>query len=70
MPKRYSKEYKQKVIQACQEGVPIHEVSQSNSIAVSTIYRWIKEAEAEVPIPGLKSCAEKERHRTYEKSCV
>ena len=55
MPKRYSKEYKRKVIQACQEGVPIHEVSQSNSIAVSTIYRWIKEAEAEVPIPSYSA---------------
>lgn len=55
MPKRYSKEYKQKVIQACQEGVPIHEVSQSNGIAVSTIYRWIKESETDIPIPNYST---------------
>lgn len=55
MPKRYSKEYKQKVIQACQEGVPIHEVGQSNGIAISTIYRWIREAETEIPIPNYSA---------------
>ena len=55
MPKRHSKEYKRKVIQACQEGIPIYDLSQSNGIAVSTIYRWIKESEAEILIPNYSA---------------
>ena len=37
MPKKYSEEYKRKIIQDYQNGVPLQEVSQVNSVAVSTI---------------------------------
>lgn len=59
MPKRYSKEFKRKVTQACQDGIPIHELSQSNGIAVSTIYRWIGESEAQIPIPSYSALLQK-----------
>ena len=59
MPKRYSKEFKRKVIQACQDGTPIHELSQSNGIAVSTIYRWIKEYEDEISVPSYSALLHK-----------
>ena len=59
MPKRYSKECKQELIQACQEGAPIHELSQSSGIAVSTIYRWIKEYEDEITIPNYSALLHK-----------
>ena len=48
MPKRYSGEYKQAAIQDCQNGIPIDEVSQTRGIAVSTIYRWLKNYEDEI----------------------
>ena len=59
MPKRYSKGYKRKVIQACQEGIPIYDLSQSNGIAVSTIYRWIKEYKDEISIPNYSALLHK-----------
>ena len=52
MPKRYSEEYKRKIIQNYQNGVPIQEVCRVNNIAISTIYRWLKDYEDEIPIPN------------------
>lgn len=51
MPKRYPEEYKQKIIQDYQNGVPIQKISQTNSVAISTIYRWLKDCEEEIPTP-------------------
>lgn len=62
MPKRYSGEYKQAAIQDCQNGVPIDEVSQTRGIAVSTIYRWLKDYEDETPAPHYAALLRKKEH--------
>lgn len=56
MPKRYSGEYKQAAIQDCQNGIPIDEVSQTRGIAVSTIYRWLKDCAEEILIHTTQPC--------------
>ena len=43
MPKRYPEEYKQRIMQDYQNGVPIQEIGRTNDVAISTIYRWLKE---------------------------
>lgn len=43
MPKKYSPEVKNKVIQSYQSGLRIDTVVQNYGIAFSTVYRWIKE---------------------------
>lgn len=43
MPKRYSEELKKKVIKDYQSGISICDVSQIFGIAISTVYRWLKE---------------------------
>ncbi len=62
MPKRYSEEYKQRIIQDYQYGVPIQEISQINSIAISTIYRWLKGCEQEIPTPHYSALLRKKEH--------
>lgn len=59
MPKRYSGEYKQAAIQDCQNGIPIDEVSQTRGIAVSTIYRWLKDCAEEIPNPHYSALLRK-----------
>lgn len=59
MPKRYPTRYKQKVIQDCQNGIPIYEVSQISGIAISTIYRWLKEWENEISVPNYSALLHK-----------
>lgn len=43
MPKKYSSELKSKVIQSYRDGLPIDAVVQNYGVALSTVYRWIKE---------------------------
>ena len=62
MPKRYSGEYKQAAIQDCQNGIPIDEVSQTRGIAVSTIYRWLKDCAEEIPHPHYSALLRKKEH--------
>lgn len=62
MPKRYSGEYKQAAIQDCQNGIPIDEVSQTRGIAVSTIYRWLKDCAEEIPNPHYSALLRKKEH--------
>ena len=62
MPKRYSEEYKRKIIQNYQNGVPIQEVCRVNNIAISTIYRWLKDYEDEIPIPNYATLLRKKEH--------
>ena len=62
MPKKYSEEYKRKIIQDYQNGVPLQEVSQVNSVAVSTIYRWLKDYEKETPAPHYQVLLRKKEH--------
>lgn len=62
MPKRYSEEYKQNVMNDYQNGVPIQKISQINSVAISTIYRWLKGYEKEVPAPHYSALLRKKEH--------
>ena len=62
MPKKYSEEYKRKIIQNYQNGVPIQEVCRVNNIAISTIYRWLKDYEDEIPIPNYATLLRKKEH--------
>lgn len=43
MPKKYSDEFKQKVIRRYEQGESIKSMSQELHLAQSTIYRWTKE---------------------------
>ena len=62
MPKRYPEEYKQRIIQDYQNGVPIQKISQTNSVAISTIYRWLKDCEEEIPTPHYSVLLRKKEH--------
>ena len=43
MPKQYSQEYKEQVLLSLQNGLSIAAASQKYQIALSTLYRWLKE---------------------------
>ena len=62
MPKKYSEEYKQNVMNDYQNGVPIQKISQINSVAISTIYHWLKDYEKEVPAPHYSVLLRKKEH--------
>lgn len=62
MPKRYPEEYKQRIIQDYQNGIPIQKISQTNSVAISTIYRWLKDCEQEIPTPHYSALLRKKEH--------
>ena len=62
MPKKYTEERKCKVVQNCLDGMPIQEISQTEGIAVSTIYRWIKDCETDAPVPSYSALLYKKEH--------
>lgn len=62
MPKKYSEEYKQNIIQDYQNGVTIQKISQINNVAISTIYRWLKDYEDETPVPHYAALLRKKEH--------
>ena len=51
MPKKYPEELKRQVIGDYRNGVPIQEVCRISNVAISTIYRWLKDYEDEIPAP-------------------
>lgn len=59
MPKMYSSECKQEMIQDYQRGVPVPEISRCSGIAVSTIYRWLKEWESKISVPNYSALLRK-----------
>ena len=62
MPKKYSEEYKQKIMQDYQNGVPIQEIDRINNVAISTIYRWLKNYEDEIPAHRYATLLHKKEH--------
>lgn len=62
MPTRYPEEYKRKIMQDYQNGVPIQEVSQVNNISISTIYRWLKDYEDEISAPHYTILLRQKEH--------
>lgn len=62
MPKKYPEEYKQKIIQDYQNGVPIQKISRINNVAISTIYRWLKDYQDEIPAPHYTTLLHKKEH--------
>lgn len=62
MPKKYSEEYKQKIMQDYQNGVSIQEIGPSNNVAISTIYRWLKDYKDETPVPHYAALLRKKEH--------
>lgn len=43
MPKQYSPEFKRQVVNLCRSGMPLPDVGEKFNVAVSTLYRWLKE---------------------------
>ena len=62
MPKRYPEEYKQRIMQDYQNGVPIQEIGRTNNVAISTIYRWLKDYADEIPAPHYATLARKKEY--------
>lgn len=62
MPKKYPEEYKRKIMQDYQNGVPIQEIGRTNNVAISTIYHWLKDYEDEIPIPHYATLLRKKEH--------
>lgn len=62
MPKKYSEEYKRKIMQDYQNGVPIQDIGRINNVAISTIYRWLKDYEDETPAPHYAALLRKKEH--------
>lgn len=62
MPKEYPEEYKQRIIQDYQNGMPIQKICQINHVAVSTIYRWLKDCEGEISAPRYSVLLHKKEH--------
>lgn len=65
MPKRYPEEYKQRIIQNYQNIIPIQKTSLDNSVAISTVYRWLKDCEEEIPDPHYLALLHKKEHLNY-----
>lgn len=62
MPKRYPEESKRQAIGNYQNGVPIQEVCRINNVAISTIYRWLKDYQDEIPAPHYATLLHKKEH--------
>lgn len=43
MPKKYPLEFKRQLVDLCRNGVPMSDVGKKFNVAISTLYRWLKE---------------------------
>lgn len=62
MPKRYPEELKRRAIGDYKNGVPVQKVCRVNNVAISTIYRWLRDYEDEIPVPHYATLLRKKEH--------
>ena len=43
MPKKYPLEFKKQIVNLCQSGMPMSEAEKKFNVAISTLYRWLRE---------------------------
>ncbi len=44
MPKKYPLEFKRQIVNLCQSGMPMSEAEKKFNVAISTLYRWLRES--------------------------